>query len=309
MKEIPPTKEKYKVGWDFVNRFESPWNRRRCNVYSSPSPALCSSLSLDLCSGRRRCFLCLPSASLDLCFVAVAAYAEPVAVTIICSNGFCSISNVIATGSNSNPQRRIQSWFGSRDQRVKDNWALIHAVHQANKSNVPVAVVFNLFDQFLGAKSRHLGFMLRGLRRVSDQLHQTLQIPFFLLRGEAEETVPKFLSECGASMLVTDFSPLREVRRCKEEICKKVNESLTVHEVDAHNIVPLWVASEKLEYSAKTIRGKINKKLSEYLIDFPTIEPQTRKWTITKNHSVDWDDLIADILRLVFGTTLLASGF
>ncbi|RYR67726.1 hypothetical protein Ahy_A03g014117 isoform G [Arachis hypogaea] len=84
MKEIPPTKEKYKVGWDFVNRFESPWNRRRCNVYSSPSPALCSSLSLDLCSGRRRCFLCLPSASLDLCFVAVAAYAEPVAVTIIC---------------------------------------------------------------------------------------------------------------------------------------------------------------------------------------------------------------------------------
>ncbi|XP_057746807.1 deoxyribodipyrimidine photo-lyase isoform X1 [Arachis stenosperma] len=183
-----------------------------------------------------------------------------------------------------------------RDQRVKDNWALIHAVHQANKSNVPVAVVFNLFDQFLGAKSRHLGFMLRGLRRVSDQLHQTLQIPFFLLRGEAEETVPKFLSECGASMLVTDFSPLREVRRCKEEICKKVNESLTVHEVDAHNIVPLWVASEKLEYSAKTIRGKINKKLSEYLIDFPTIEPQTRKWTITKNHSVDWDDLIADIL-------------
>ncbi|RYR20538.1 hypothetical protein Ahy_B03g065708 isoform I [Arachis hypogaea] len=211
-----------------------------------------------------------------------------------------------------------------RDQRVKDNWALIHAVHQANKSNVPVAVVFNLFDQFLGAKSRHLGFMLRGLRRVSDQLHQTLQIPFFLLRvtefpnffnpklitcllnfsksesllnGEAEETVPKFLSECGASMLVTDFSPLREVRRCKEEICKKVNESLTVHEVDAHNIVPLWVASEKLEYSAKTIRGKINKKLSEYLIDFPTIEPQTRKWTITKNHSVDWDDLIADVLR------------
>ncbi|MED6114672.1 DNA photolyase phr1 [Stylosanthes scabra] len=183
-----------------------------------------------------------------------------------------------------------------RDQRVQDNWALIHAVHHANTSNVPVAVVFNLFDQFLGANSRHLGFMLRGLRHLSHQLNHTLQIPFFLLRGEAEETVPKFLSECGASMLVTDFSPLREVRRWKEEICKKVNESLTVHEVDAHNIVPLWVASEKLEYSAKTIRGKINKKLSEYLIDFPTIAPQSRKWTITETQSIDWDDLIADVL-------------
>ncbi|MED6167865.1 DNA photolyase phr1 [Stylosanthes scabra] len=188
-----------------------------------------------------------------------------------------------------------------RDQRVKDNWALIHALHHANNSNVPLAVVFNLFDHFLGANSRHLGFMLRGLRHLSHQLNHTLHIPFFLLRGEAEETVPKFLSECGASMLVTDFSPLREVRRWKEEICKKVNESLTIHEVDAHNIVPLWVASDKLEYSAKTIRAKINKKLSEYLIDFPTIEPQTTKWTITETQSIDWDDLIADVLRLVFG--------
>lgn len=108
-----------------------------------------------------------------------------------------------------------------RDQRVTDNWALIHAVHQANKANVPVAVVFNLFHQFKGAKSRHLGFMLRGLRQLSHQLRHNLQIPFFLFRGEAEDTVPKFLRECGASLLVTDFSPLRELRSCKEEICKR----------------------------------------------------------------------------------------
>ena len=108
-------------------------------------------------------------------------------------------------------------------------------------------------------------------------------------------------------MLVTDFSPLREVRRCKEEICKRVSNLVTVHEVDAHNIVPLWVASDKLEYSAKTIRGKINKRLSEYLIDFPTIEPPTRKWIITEDQFIDWDDLIADVLRLEFDTTLFAS--
>ncbi|OIV94601.1 hypothetical protein TanjilG_06627 [Lupinus angustifolius] len=184
-----------------------------------------------------------------------------------------------------------------RDQRIRDNWALIHAVHQANKSNVPVAVVFNLFDQFLGAKSRHLGFMLRGLRQLSQQLRNNLQIPFFLFRGEAEETVPKFLRECGASLLVTDFSPLREVRRCKEEIVKRVNNSITIHEVDAHNVVPLWVASDKLEYSARTLRGKINKRLSEYLIDFPTIEPPTRKWVIAEEQCIDWDELIADVLR------------
>lgn len=69
-----------------------------------------------------------------------------------------------------------------RDQRVRDNWALIHAVAEANKANVPVAVVFNLFHSFLGAKSRHLGFMLRGLRQLCHRMQNTLQIPFFLFQ-------------------------------------------------------------------------------------------------------------------------------
>ncbi|KAG5541611.1 hypothetical protein RHGRI_021441 [Rhododendron griersonianum] len=141
-----------------------------------------------------------------------------------------------------------------RDQRVRDNWALIHAVDEANKANVPVAV------------------------------------------GEAIETIPNFIEECGASLLVCDFSPLREVKCWKEEICKRVSDSVSVHEVDAHNVVPLWVASEKLEYSARTIRGKINKLLPEYMIDFPKLGPPIKKWAST-NHVVDWENLITAVIR------------
>ena len=72
---------------------------------------------------------------------------------------------------------------------------------------------------------------------------------------------------------------------------------VSIHEVDAHNIVPLWVASEKLEYSARTIRGKINKLLPEYLIDFPKLGPPNRKWP-TSNRSVDWENLITAVIRL-----------
>ena len=32
----------------------------------------------------------------------------------------------------------------SRDQRMQDNWALLHACEQAAKSGAPVAVAFNL---------------------------------------------------------------------------------------------------------------------------------------------------------------------
>ncbi|KAH0973886.1 hypothetical protein GBA52_015785 [Prunus armeniaca] len=197
-----------------------------------------------------------------------------------------------SAGQNMGP---VVYWM-FRDQRVRDNWALIHAVEQAHKANVPVAVAFNLFDQFLGAKARQLGFMLRGLRQLHRDLEETHQIPFFLFRGNAEDTIPNFVSECGASLLVTDFSPLREVRKCKEEICKRVSDFVTIHEVDAHNVVPLWAASEKLEYSARTIRSKINKKLPEYLIEFPMLQPPVTKWVGT-SRLIDWDSLIDEVLR------------
>ncbi|XP_051137811.1 deoxyribodipyrimidine photo-lyase [Andrographis paniculata] len=200
-----------------------------------------------------------------------------------------------ALNCTAKPKGPVVYWM-FRDQRVRDNWALIHALHQANQWEVPVAIAFNLFHQFKGAKARQLGFMLRGLKKLNSDLRSTLQIPFFLFQGEAVDTIPKFLEDCGASLLVTDFSPLREVRQWKEELCKKVNESVSIHEVDAHNVVPLWVASDKLEYGARTIRSKINKALPQYLVDFPELNFPKRKWPSFSN-SIDWDTLIESVVR------------
>nr|XP_043613436.1 deoxyribodipyrimidine photo-lyase-like isoform X2 [Erigeron canadensis] len=183
-----------------------------------------------------------------------------------------------------------------RDQRLRDNWALIHAVDQANKLNVPVAVAFNLFDSFLGAKARQLGFMLRGLQQLHRDIEDNLHIPFFLFQGEATETIPSFVEECGASLLVTDFSPLRQVRGWKEEITKRVPDSVSIHEVDAHNIVPIWAASDKLEDYARTIRPKIYNQFPDYLTEFPIIKPRTRKW-VAPNRVIDWENLIESVVR------------
>ncbi|GJW35772.1 deoxyribodipyrimidine photo-lyase [Tanacetum coccineum] len=70
-----------------------------------------------------------------------------------------------------------------RDQRVRDNWALIHAVDEAKKRDVPVAVAFNLSGQFLGAKARQLRFMIRGLKELSYEIEHTLHIPFFFFQN------------------------------------------------------------------------------------------------------------------------------
>lgn len=60
----------------------------------------------------------------------------------------------------------------------------------------------------------------------------------------------------------------------------------------------MWAASEKLEYSARTIRGKINKLLPDYLIEFPKLEPPKKKWAVMMDKLVDWDSLIEKVVRL-----------
>lgn len=47
------------------------------------------------------------------------------------------------------------------------------------------------------------------------------------------------------------------------QVAKKIGK-VPMHEVDAHNIVPTWIASDKREYGARTIRNKIHKQLPEW---------------------------------------------
>lgn len=42
--------------------------------------------------------------------------------------------------------------------------------------------------------------------------------------------------------------------------------------MDAHNIVPVWVASNKKEIGARTLHPKIHSKLDTYLTDFPEVK-------------------------------------
>lgn len=60
----------------------------------------------------------------------------------------------------------------------------------------------------------------------------------------------------------------------------------------------MWAASGKLEYSVRTIRGKINKLLPDYLIEFPTLELPKKKWVGMMDKLVDWDSLIDKVVRL-----------
>ena len=174
------------------------------------------------------------------------------------------------------PEKRgpVVYWM-SRDQRVNDNWALLFAREIAEERKVPLVVVFCLVPEFLQAGLRQYAFMLRGLHELEESLHEH-GIPFCLLTGSPAELIPAFLEKREAGLLVGDFDPLRIKRNWKRAVAKSI--AIPFHEVDAHNIVPCWVASPKLEYGAYTLRPKLHRALPEFLEPFPKLRglPKTR---------------------------------
>ncbi len=173
----------------------------------------------------------------------------------------------------------------SRDQRMNDNWALLFAQELAMKQKTSLAVVFCLLTQFLNATIRQYGFMMRGLQEVEKNLKKK-NIPFFLLTGLPEIEMPKFFNRYKAGTIVADFSPLRINRRWKESVMRNID--IPFYEIDAHNIVPCWTVSPKQEYSAYTLRLKLQRLLPEFLDDFPYLKKHPYNWE-GKMSIIDWE--------------------
>ncbi|XP_056246302.1 CPD photolyase [Seriola aureovittata] len=185
-------------------------------------------------------------------------------------------------------------YWMSRDHRVQDNWALIRAQQLAVKENLPLHVcVCLVVPKSELSTLRHYSFMLKGLKEVAKQC-KALDIQFHLLHGSAGEVLPGFVSDRSLGAVVTDFSPLREPLQWLEDVKKGLPKDIPLIQVDAHNIVPCWVASPKLEYAARTIRRKITELLPEFLTEFPPVEKHPYTATRTAK-PVDWDKTLVSL--------------
>ena len=166
-------------------------------------------------------------------------------------------------------------YWMSRDQRVDDNWALLFAQEMALDAKVPLGVVFALDPSYPSATRRSLGFLLRGLAESARDLGEK-GIPFFLLEGPPGQTVPGFASRIGAGAVFCDFDPLRAKTAWKSRVAESL--ACPLLEVDAHNIVPCWAASQKAEYGAYTLRPKLARLLPHFLAEFPPLEKHPFPW-------------------------------
>ncbi|CAF0871498.1 unnamed protein product [Rotaria sordida] len=182
---------------------------------------------------------------------------------------------------------QIILYWMSRDQRIQDNWAMLYAQRLALKQQLPLHIVFCLVPTFLAAPIRAYRFMLKGLHEIEKECQQ-LNIIFHLLIGQAENILPKFIENYKVGTIITDFSPLRISRQWLENVAKKIT-TIPIVQVDAHNVVPCWHASTKLEYGARTIRNKLHKHMNEFFTEYPPIIKHP--YTSSNDYqikSIDW---------------------
>ena len=155
----------------------------------------------------------------------------------------------------------------TREYRAKNNWGLISAIDIALQYNKKL-IVLGLFDETGDLLNEvQKPFLRTGIENLERELAK-LNINLIKIKDLSLKEINSKIEPGKVFSFVTDFSPLKKVVRFINDVSKK--HSLLV--VDSHNIVPCFLASDKEEYAAYTIRSKIQKRLSEFLVDFPELK-------------------------------------
>lgn len=172
----------------------------------------------------------------------------------------------------------------SRDQRVKDNFALIDAQNLALKLKQPLLVIFNLKNYIKNRSREHFNFMLEGLREVKNNLEK-INIEFILSGQGSRVELDEILSQINPSNIYFDFSPFYNHRVRIKQLAKKINVNAFM--VDNHNIIPAWIASSQQEFAARTFRFKVKNNLEQYLIEPGLLKYHQYKKLKTTSLSID----------------------
>lgn len=146
-------------------------------------------------------------------------------------------------------------------QRVRDNPALDHAVTRANALGLPLRVVFGLTADYPDANLRHYAFMLDGLAEVARSL-AVMGVPLRCEEGEPWQVA--LAASRHAAEIVMDRGSMPVQRAWRDSLVAEA--SCPVAEVETELVVPVGLASEKVEWAARTLRPKIRRLLPRFLV-------------------------------------------
>jgi deoxyribodipyrimidine photo-lyase len=160
--------------------------------------------------------------------------------------------------------KHVVYWI-SRALRTIDNQALYAAQQEALLRQEPLILFFNLYPDFPHANTRNMDFLIKGLAEVSEKL-SVLNIPTVFMEGNALDNLKLLNERFDISVLFTEHNPLRPIKQIHQEVSLWASaQKIRFIRVNTACVIPVWAASPKLEYSAKTIRNKIMSTYEPYL--------------------------------------------
>ena len=102
--------------------------------------------------------------------------------------------------------------------------------------------------------------MLEGIQDVQQSLEKR-RIPFYVVRESPEIIIPKLAEE--ASMVIVDRDYQKVQRKWRIDVANLIE--CPMHQVETNVIVPIEAVTNKEEFSAGTIRPKIQRIIEDYL--------------------------------------------
>ena len=188
-----------------------------------------------------------------------------------------------------NHKEYVLYWM-QQSQRIHFNHALNEAIKYANERNLPVVIYFGLIPNYPDGNERHYVFMLEGLKEVA-QMANHFGMTFVLKIGNPTEVIKPLLKD--AEALFMDMGYLKFQKEIRQDIINYVlshEKDLYTEMIDTDLMVPVEVASQKVEYGAYTIRPKIY-KLVENFRDFFHIHSVKNQTKINLEENYPLDDI------------------
>jgi deoxyribodipyrimidine photo-lyase len=162
-------------------------------------------------------------------------------------------------------------YWMQQSARAEHNPALEYAVQRANAARLPLLVGYGLMDDYPGANVRHYRFLLEGLCDTRDALAKR-GIPFVVQRGSPETVALKLARK--AALVVCDRGYLRHQKLWRETLAHEAR--CPVFQVEGDVVVPVDAASNKAEFAARTLRPKIHRLWTAYLVPLAPTPLQRR---------------------------------
>jgi len=210
-----------------------------------------------------------------------------------------------------NENQRIEKkqyviYWMQQSQRIHFNHALNEAIQYGNGKNLPIVIFFNLTPHYPEANERHYTFMLEGLKEVS-RISAHFKMTFVIKIGNPAEEIKSLLND--AEALFMDKGYLNIQKEMRQEVLKYIfdqERDLHVEMIDTDLMIPVEIASQKVEYGAYTIRPKI-RKLIENFRDFFHLHVVKNQTILNIKSDHDLDDIKQLVTQLSIDHTVKKS--